>query len=159
VAENHLTETIDPHFLRQHTLLLCHSYFDWTGRRLLDADPSAPETAQGLFEADFTVLSHDTQNDPVFNYANRCAMHIFGMNWQEITQLPSHHSAEPMLQDERAGFLERVAQHGFVDDYSGIRIAKDGQRFMIVNATVWNLVDIHGSFCGQAAMIPQWYAM
>ncbi len=154
-----MLEDTDRNFIRQQTLLLCNSYFHWTGRHLVDADPSTPEAVSDLFEAGFGVLSHDTKSDPVFNYANRCAMDLFGMTWQEITQLPSRYSAEPMLQDERAGFLERVTRHGFVDDYSGVRIAKDGKKFMIVNATVWNLVDIHGNFCGQAAMIPEWHAL
>ena len=47
--------------------------------------------------------------------------------------------------------LARVTQHGYVDDYAGVRIAKDGTRFMIRNATVWNLMDQGGGYCGQAA--------
>lgn len=141
-------------FLRRQSELICSSYAHWTGRQLLRGETG--DVANRLFEADFAVLSHDTRPEPVFNYANRAAMQLFGMDWDEITQLPSRHSAEPMLQAERAGFLERVAAHGYVDDYCGIRIARDGSTFMIVNATVWNLVDGDGSFCGQAALIPQW---
>lgn len=141
-------------FLRRQSALICSSYAHWTGRQLLQGETG--DVTNRLFEADFAVLSHDTQPEPVFNYANRAAMQLFGMDWDEITQLPSRHSAEPMLQKERAGFLERVATHGYIDDYSGVRIAKDGTRFMIENATVWNLLDEAGALFGQAAMIPQW---
>ncbi len=144
----------DRDFLRLQSVLICNSYAHWTGRQLLQGETG--DVTNRLFEADFAVLSHDTRPEPVFNYANRAAMQLFGMSWDEITQLPSRHSAEPMLQAERAGFLERVAAHGYVDDYCGIRIARDGSKFMIENATVWNLVDGEGGFCGQAALIPQW---
>lgn len=158
-----MDEGINPQFMQQQTQLICWSYEHWTGRRLLghfsETGMGLAETIVALFEAPFAVLSHDTQADPVFNYANRAAMHLFGMNWQEITRLPSRHSAEPFVQEERAGFLDRVAQHGFVDDYSGVRIATDGSKFVIENATVWNLVDVHGRLYGQAAMIPHWHAL
>lgn len=143
-----------PDSLQRQSALICSSYKHWTGRQLMQDEKD--DIANRLFEADFAVLSHDTRPEPVFNYANRAAMQLFGMSWDEITRLPSRHSAEPILQAERAGFLERVVAHGFVDDYSGVRIAKDGSKFMIENATVWNLVDGDGSFCGQAALIPQW---
>lgn len=145
---------IDQQFLRTHTALLIQSYKHWTGLPLIHPDSLDP--AETLFEADFAVLSHGTESDPVFNYANRCAMHLFEMTWQEITRLPSRHSAEPMLREERASFLERVAQHGYVDDYSGVRIAKSGKRFLIQDATVWNLIDMQGVYHGQAALIKNW---
>lgn len=141
-------------FLLRQSALICRSYTHWTGRRLLqEADA---DIASLLFDAGFAVLSHDTRPEPVFNYANRTAMRLFGMDWDEITRLPSRHSAEPMLQEERAGFLERVAKQGYVADYSGVRIARDGTRFLIESATVWNLIDEAGVLQGQAAMIPYW---
>jgi len=39
-----------------------------------------------------------------------------------------------------------------VDGYSGMRIAKSGKRFMITDATVWNLIDERGLPQGQAAV-------
>ncbi|MDP2248125.1 MAG: MEKHLA domain-containing protein [Nitrosomonadales bacterium] len=156
---DHLIENIDQRFLHQQTRLLCDSYLHWTGQHLIDGDPSTPQAVRDLFEADFALLSHGMQSDPVFNYANRNALQLFGMSWHEITQLPSRYSAEPMLQNERADFLTRVAQHGFVDDYSDVRIAKNGRKFMIINATVWNLIDVDGNFCGQAAMLPEWHTI
>ena len=141
-------------FIRQHTYLLSRSYQHWTGCLMIEHD--AMDIAAILFAAPIAVVSHGNQSDPIFNYANLAAMNLFGMGWNDFTALPSRYSAEPMLRDERAAFLERVARNGFVDDYSGIRIAKNGDRFIIKNATVWNLIDEEGGYAGQAALIREW---
>ena len=53
--------------------------------------------ARALYEAPFALVSHNTDSDPRFNYANRTALTLFEMNWNEFTTLPSRMSAEPML--------------------------------------------------------------
>lgn len=148
--------SIDDAFLARHSQILCDSYRHWTGLHLIDVAPDSQALARQLYQASFAVASHDTQADPLFNYANAQAQHLFGMCWDEIIGLPSRYSAEAMLREERASLLERVERNGFVDDYSGIRIAKDGSRFMIRNATVWNLLDEKGAYYGQAALIKDW---
>lgn len=147
---------IDKDFLARQTRILCTSYQHWTGLQLIDAATDLAQAVQRLMSAPFAVASHDTQPDPMFNYANVQAQQLFGMTWDEITQVPSRYSAEEMDRVERAKLLERVTKYGFVDDYSGIRIARDGTRFTIHNATVWNLLDEQGEYCGQAAMIRDW---
>ena len=143
-----LFESLDQAFLARHSRILVESYRHWTGKPLVSS-----ESASSLFDAPFAVLSHGTEADPLFNYANLRALALFGMDWPDIIGLPSRFSAEPMLREARAELLERVARHGFVDDYCGVRIAKDGSRFMIRDATVWNLLDEAGQSYGQAAMI------
>jgi len=154
-----VSHTPDQAFLARQTRILCASYQHWTGLRLIDAEADSPQAMQLLFTAPFAVASHDTQPDPVFNYANRQALELFGMAWEEITRLPSRYSAEPLARKERAQLLQRVERYGYVDDYSGVRIARDGRRFMIQNATVWNLIDENGVRCGQAAMIREWTSL
>lgn len=146
-------DTQDQGFLVRHSAILARSYRHWTGQPLLD---EAEGLAQRLFEAPFSVLSHGTEADPLFNYGNRQALQLFGMTWQDLIGLPSRYSAEAMLREERERLLERVARHGYVDDYCGVRIARDGSRFMIRNATVWNLLDESGQPYGQAALIRQY---
>lgn len=107
-------------------------------------------------EAPFVLLSHNTAADPIFTYANRTAQTLFEMDWPAITALPSRHSAEAPSREERAELLARVREHGWIDDYSGVRIASSGQRFRIAQAVVWNLRDADGAYCGQAAMFDQW---
>jgi hypothetical protein len=141
----------DRGFLERHTQLLCASYRRWTNRPLVETTAPQVDQVQALWEAPFAVVAHDTAADPVFNYANACALHWFAMDWPAFTQLPSRLSAEPLAREERARLLARVAEHGYVDDYAGVRIAANGMRFMIRNAIVWNLVDEQGCYRGQAA--------
>ncbi|TCS69015.1 MEKHLA domain-containing protein [Sulfuritortus calidifontis] len=135
-------------------LLRCHRH--WTGRDLIDPGLPPQEAARALYHAPFVVLAHDTAADPRFSYANLSAQRLFEMPWAEIVGLPSRYSAEPMLRAERERLLERVRDHGFIDDYSGIRIARSGLRFSIGAATVWNLFDEQGNPAGQAASFGDW---
>lgn len=145
-----LFDSLDQRFITRHSHILANSYQHWTGKLLL-----AGMSPRSLFDAPFAVLSHGTEADPLFNYSNRYGLALFGMDWQDLIGLPSRYSAEPMLREERASLLERVTRHGYVDDYSGVRIARDGSRFMIRDATVWNLLDELGQPYGQAALIKQ----
>ena len=143
-------------FHRQHAKLLCRSYQALTGRQLIDGDITDRQMAEQLYFAPFVVLSHDTAPDPVFNYANRMALELFEISWDEMTALPSRHSAELPNQAERASYLQRVKQKGFIEHYSGIRISKTGKRFRIEKAVVWNLIEPSGIYRGQAARFGHW---
>ena len=157
---------LNAEFLLRHTQLLMQSYQHWTGKALITntVSTASDDVVQSLLTAPFAVASHDTQADPVFNYANHQALALFKMNANEMLGLPSRYSAEPMLREARAEFLEQVANNGFVDNYSGIRIAKDGSRFLIEEATVWNLIDVHQAqqkqtVLGQAVLIKKWHRL
>ncbi len=128
--------------------LLCLSFKRLTGNPLLT---SGADLGQRLYEAPFAVLAHDTQPDPIFFYANLAAQKVFEITWDEIVTLPSRVSAEAPNQTERARLLEEVKRNGFISDYSGVRISKTGRRFLVQNATVWNLTNNDGVYCGQAA--------
>jgi len=146
----------DNGFQAAHARLLLDNYRRLTGF-LLVPDDSPPETqARALYEAPFVVLSHDTAADPVFSYANLTAQRLFAMPWNEIVGLPSRYSAEAPARDERQRLLELVARQGYIDDYRGVRIAKTSQRFLIEQATVWNLTDEAGAPAGQAASFARW---
>jgi hypothetical protein len=78
------------------------------------------------------------------------------MSWEELTRTASRLTAEAPEREERARLLAAVTRHGFIDDYSGVRISKSGRRFRISEATVWNLVNEAGARCGQAATFSTW---
>ena len=61
-----------------------------------------------------------------------------------------------MHRDERRRLLDEVGRHGFIENYSGIRISKTGRRFRINHATVFNLLDPAGQYVGQAATFEDW---
>jgi hypothetical protein len=144
-------------YLPEHTSLLLRSFAHWTGRQLMDVSLTPEEQAQALFHAPFALVSHGTEADPVFNYANQQALALFEMSWEEFTQLPSRLSAEPMHQEERERLLSTVARQGYIANYRGIRIARSGRRFWIENAIVWNLLDAENRYLGQAAMFDTWH--
>lgn len=142
----------DPAFFQ----LLAHSYARLLGRPLVPQDISSEDAAEWLYEhAPFAVLAHDTATDPVFMYGNKTAQRRFGYDWEEITHLPSRLSAEAPNREERQRFLERVQRLGYETGYKGVRITKTGERFMIEEATLWQLIDDDGKLHGQAVVIPR----
>ena len=139
-------------YLAGHIEILRHSLKHWTGCGLVEELRDPIEAARRLYFAPFALLSHGCEEDPLINYANHAAQEMFEMTWQEIIGRPSRLTAGSEDQGERGKMLQRVAKHGFTDNYSGVRISKSGRPFFIHHATVWNLLDENGRYCGQAAM-------
>lgn len=139
-----------------HAELLTSSFLRLTGKELISRALKGEELAKALYEAPFVVVSHGTEADPVFNFANLKAQELWEMSWDEFIQMPSRLSAEPMAQSERQKFLEQAQKFGYSSDYNGIRISKSGKRFHILNTTLWNVVDENGDYRGQAAVFKEW---
>ncbi|MBV8939993.1 MAG: MEKHLA domain-containing protein [Alphaproteobacteria bacterium] len=141
-----------------YSVLLAQSFTRWLRRPLLPAAAdAAPEVlARLIYDAPFALVSHGTQQDPVFRYANRRAQALFGYDWDIFVTLPSRLSAEPAAQEERRALLDTALRAGYAEHYRGIRIAKDGRRFEIRDAVLWNVTDAHGAMAGQAARFDQW---
>jgi PAS domain S-box-containing protein len=136
--------------------LLAGSYERLLGRPLLPQAMPVPEAMEWLYEqAPFAVLAHNTDPDPVFIYGNKAAQQRFGYSWDEITRLPSRLSAEAPNREERQQFLERVQRLGYEAGYKGVRVTRSGERFMIEEATLWQLLDEDGKLHGQAVVIPR----
>lgn len=146
--------TIDS--LETHLWMLHQSHLQLTGKVLLQDLRNVADAMECFERAPFAIVSHGTEADPIFNYANATALRLFDMTWQQFTVLPSRKSAEAPNRSERARLLESVSQHGFIQHYSGVRVAASGRRFHIFNATVWNLHDGSGRYCGQAAAFADW---
>ncbi|HKI69247.1 MAG TPA: MEKHLA domain-containing protein [Verrucomicrobiae bacterium] len=139
-----------------HSACLARSFKHFTGRELLPGITDARKLAGRIYEAPFVLVSHGTEPDPILNYGNAAAQALWEMSWAELTRTPSRLTAEAPERGERARLLAAVTAHGFIDDYSGVRISKTGKRFRIENATVWNLITEQGKPCGQAAMFREW---
>jgi hypothetical protein len=154
--------------LDERLRLIVSSYRRLTGKALLAADSPRPRAGEGqgergvdegmtalraaIWNAPRAIVAHGIEADPVFFYGNRLALQLFEMSFAEFARLPSRLSAEPLAQQARDKLLAKVAQQGYVDNYSGIRIASSGRRFMIEGTTVWNLDDESGVQQGQAAV-------
>ncbi len=133
--------------------LIVESYQRLNGNALLAEIPAdIVALSLALWNAPRAIVAHGTEDDPIFFYGNRLALQLFEMDFDEFTRLPSRLSAEPLAQEAREKLLEKVARQGYVDNYSGMRIAKSGRRFMISDTTVWNLIDENGLQHGQAAV-------
>jgi len=143
-------------YLEGHVRLLLDSFRHWTGKDLVQQEQSPREQARALFYAPFVVLSHDSGSDPLLNYANEAGLHLFELPWEELIALPSRLTAEPLHRDQRARLLGRVTQHGYIEDYTSVRISRSGRRFLIEQATVWNVRDEQGAPYGQAATFSRW---
>ncbi len=138
-----------------HIALLLNSYQNLIKRPLIASAGGLP-LAQQVFEAEFALVSHNADADPLFNYGNRTALDLFEFSWDEFVGMPSRFSAEPVNRAERERLLAEVNSKGFIDDYSGIRIAKSGKRFLIRQAVVWNVCDTRQNYYGQAACFKDW---
>lgn len=138
----------------EHTL---KSYTKWTGRVWdTKGEPGTQQWIDHLVEAPAVLVSHDTSEDPIFNFGNRVALELFEMDFENFTQLPSRKSAEPLLREEREQLIQSVRKNGYTDNYQGVRISSTGRRFFIPQATVWNVVDEQNTYLGQAATFSKW---
>lgn len=151
----------EPHtangYLAEHVNLMQESLRQLTGRDFTNYGLKITENlARDVYYAPFVVVSHNTDPDPIFNYANLTAQKLFEMTWAEFTAIPSRQSAEPPNQDERAKLLEAVTTKGFYESYTGIRISKNQRRFYIQDVLVWNLLDSEKHYYGQAAIYHRW---
>ncbi|WP_457437046.1 MEKHLA domain-containing protein [Pseudomonas sp. TE3786] len=137
---------------------LLTSYRHWFGHELIPGALalSAEQLAAVAYHAPATLLSHGNQADPILNYGNAATLALWGYSWEELTATPSRLTAEPMERSERQRFLEQVGSQGHVADYRGIRIARNGQRFWIEQAAVWNVLNEQGEQIGQAASFSEW---
>ena len=114
-----------------------------------------PESdARALFELNAVILSHDGGEDPHFVYANKAAAGLWRMPVSELIGMPSRLSAPSEHQASRAAMLKDAAGSGVLRGYSGERIAKDGTRFMIEDATLWTVDYPMGP--GQAVVFTTW---
>lgn len=143
----------------KHAQTLLDSYRHWLGHELVDRNGSHESQSQRLFHADFIVVSHTADKDPLLSYANAAALNLWEMDVNTLLKTPSRLTAEPVHRDERARLLTQSATHGYVNDYSGIRISATGRRFRIEKATIWNLIDESGNFAGQAATFRHWHTL
>jgi len=137
--------------------LLAASFARFVGRELIPGQAALDETAlsAALRDMDRPLVSHGTEDDPIFRYANTAALRLWEMDWDRFTRLPSRLSAEaePDIQGDRARLLALALERGWVADYSGIRISASGRRFRIAETILWTVTDADGQRHGQAALI------
>lgn len=95
-------------------------------------------------------MTHNTDADPRFIYANRTTQACYGYDWNEFTELRSRFSAEAVNREERQRLLDAANRDGYVTEYRGLRVAKSGRRLWIDHVTLWQLIDETGTLHGLA---------
>jgi hypothetical protein len=137
--------------------ILSDSFARLLGRPLLSGLPMDDlALAQALYEAAPVIVSHGNEADPVFWFANRTAQRLWELGWERFTRMPSRQSVAPDEHEDREELLRRAREHGYIDDYRGVRISASGRRFRIEGVILWNLDDDQGRRVGQAAMFADW---
>ncbi|MDJ0533104.1 MAG: MEKHLA domain-containing protein [Xenococcaceae cyanobacterium MO_207.B15] len=136
--------------------ILLDSFNKFLGYQLISRKETPQQQSQALFKANFVVVSHRTEPDPILNYGNEMALNLWEMSWSDFTQTPSRLTAEPVNREARQAMLQQAKTQGYIDNYSGVRISKTGRRFFIEKAIIWNLLDSQGNRCGQAATFSHW---
>eukprot|EP00850_Spirogloea_muscicola_P004368 SM000018S03733 [mRNA] locus=s18:1117822:1119242:- [translate_table: standard] len=140
-----------------HSLGLIDSYFRATERQLFAEPIELSQAARALWDAPFVVVSHGTEDDPIFNYGNRAALDLFGLDWPAFTSLPSRKSAG----DDAANIADRqqwldAAQKAAVNLAGQRRFSSTGREFEIKEGTYWTLTTLDGEVFGQAAVFKEW---
>ena len=138
------------------TQRLLNSFRHWTSRELIERLGEPDAQASRLFQAPFVVVSHGAETDPLLNYGNQIALDLWEMTWDQLVQMPSRLTAEPVNRAEREGMLEQAKACGYLDTYRGVRMTSTGRRFLVENVLIWNVVDAEGRRIGQAATFSQW---
>jgi len=139
-----------------HGQLLCSSYQHWTHKQLITNNLDPKKIIFELYTAPFAIVSHGTEEDPIFNFGNKKALDLFELDWEHFIQLSSCKSVETTNLKQREELMQRVSNDGHMVDYSGVRISSTGKRFNIEGATIWNIIDRNGKYHGQAAMFKNW---
>lgn len=143
----------------ERTQRLLNSYRQWVGQELIERSGTLAEQSQRLFEAPIVVVAHGVEADPLLNYGNAVALQLWELPLDRFLGTPSRETAEPVERAERTRLLERTLAQGYVDDYQGVRVSSTGRRFLIKQATVWNVMDPAGQRCGQAATFAEWFPL
>ena len=140
----------------KHADILMENYKKYFSEELVCNTGDGFNRFESLWGADFVIVSHGIEEDPVFNFGNLTALNLFELDFSEFTSMPSRKSAQTPSQDDRNKLLAEVTKYGCINHYKGVRVSSMGKRFFIENAKVWNLYDENSAYYGQAAMFKSW---
>ena len=104
----------------------------------------------------YPVLAHDFSKDPYLNYANRQALSLWGISWEQMIKMPSKLTAPQEERSKREAILNYADKKHAIKGYTGIRISSKGQKFIIKDARIWTIWNDEERPCGQAATFNRW---
>lgn len=140
-----------------HVKLVDASLGNLTGRSVavrMGLDPSSSDIYESICNSErYVLISHGTEDEPIFNFGNVAALTAFFRSWESLIAMPSAKSVVLRSVDEemRIQLMQKVTDDNFVEGASGIRIRDDGTYLKFMDAVVWNCFDEEGCKIGQAA--------
>jgi len=147
------------HDVSRHIVLLDKSLKDQTGRGVFDRmaiklEAELDDIAAVDKNKRFVLISHNTEDNPIFNYGNIAGLSAFSHSWEEWCQIPSKESVVLRSIDHalREKLMKKVTDEGFVEGATGIRIRGDGRFIQLRGAVVWNCYNEEGVYYGQACL-------
>jgi len=143
----------------RHIILLDKSLKDKTGRGVFDRmaikrEAELDDIAAVNKNERFVLISHNTEDNPIYNYGNIACLSTFSRSWEELCQIPSSESVVFKSVDHalREKLMKKVTDEGFVEGASGIRTRGDGRFIQLRGAVVWNCYNEEGVYYGQACL-------
>ena len=101
----------------------------------------------------YAVLSHGTQDDPIFCYSNVATREAFQYTEDEFYQLPSRYSAPGGGErQDRQKVMDDADNSNLWTNFSGIRQRSDKSLFEFSNVILWNVYNPEGVRVGQSAV-------
>lgn len=142
--------------LQEWCICLLDSYRKFYGEELVQRVSDPVKQVEIMDKANFVIVSHGTEPSPILNFGNQTALNLWKLDWETFTSTPSKETAEDAFREARAKMLKDVEEKGFTNDYKGIRISSEGDRFSIENVKVWNIFNTGNERIGQAASFKEW---
>ena len=138
--------------------LLLVSYENTFGEPLLPTQQSFKsklDKGKACYSMNQPIMAHDNTPDPCLIYANSLALDIWVLCWDEMIGMPSRLTAPIEMLKERKKALNQAKKYA-INNYQGIRVNSEGERFCIKNAKIWTLLDPKDNVYGQAATFSDW---
>jgi hypothetical protein len=137
---------------REYIALILANLKQLTGDDLIqEYGFSSDNLGAQVFDADFYLLSHNCDADPILNYGNQRVLDLWEISWSELTKMYSRETAKSSDRASRSAVMQQVAAQNYVSGYDGIRVSKTGREFRILDVKIWNLFTSDRQLCGQAA--------
>jgi hypothetical protein len=124
-----------------------------TGVSMLDRMEGVETVSQVHSNERYSVLAHDTEDDPVYCYFNAGAFLTYEYPPQEIYELPSRYSApDGPVRADRQALMQTVVKEGVWTFPTAIRQSKSGHLFQLQDVILWNVYNNDGVRVGQTAL-------